>query len=355
MPTSDDPCRRAQRERWQRHDAHLWLRHDAWRFVKAGRDPADVYPVLALKRERERQAQAAAEAREFAAAIEQSRRVLAWCRAELAEVKADMARRKAARQEESKYSPSQPRVPAGNPRGGQWTDRSGGQGQGQSQDQNQGTGLALPMGNVDIGDVSGSSELGDLFQIAPGGVEPRGVQLAGDIPDGSGNDQGVPSADAPEIPQEKPKTSAERTGFMRAAADWLARNTGLAGDIYTGAINNVEWLQDRRAVIQAGRDPAKTFEELQEGVGARRPGYDDHHIVEQTLAERLGFTQSEIDDPSNVVSVPRLRHYEITGWYGTRSPEFGGLSPREYLIDKGWDERRRIGLRALVEFKVLKP
>jgi hypothetical protein len=64
-------------------------------------------------------------------------------------------------------------VPAGNPRGGQWTDRSGGQGTvaspsedtGQSQDAD----LTQPMGNLDIGDVSGSSELGDLFRIKPDG------------------------------------------------------------------------------------------------------------------------------------------------------------------------------------------
>jgi hypothetical protein len=78
------------------------------------------------------------------------------------------------RLEEAKYSPSQPRVPGGNPRGGQWTDRGGGDGQ------SQGTGLAQPMGNVDVGDVTGSSELGDLFQITPAEPGTVGVQLAAD-------------------------------------------------------------------------------------------------------------------------------------------------------------------------------
>jgi hypothetical protein len=79
------------------------------------------------------------------------------------------------RELEAKYSPSQPRVPAGNPRGGQWTDRNGGQGTvaspsedtGPSQDAD----LTQPMGNVAIGDVSGSSEVSDLFRIKPD--EPR--------------------------------------------------------------------------------------------------------------------------------------------------------------------------------------
>jgi hypothetical protein len=73
-------------------------------------------------------------------------------------------------------------VPAGNPRGGQWTDRNGGQGTvaGPSEDsgQSQDADITQPMGNVDIGDVSGSSEAGDLFQIKPAANRAEGVQLA---------------------------------------------------------------------------------------------------------------------------------------------------------------------------------
>lgn len=92
-----------------------------------------------------------------------------------------------------------------------------------------------------------------------------------------------------------------------------------------------------------------------DGVGKRRPGYDDHHIIEQTAAEYWGLTRSEIDDPSNLVSIPRLKHYQITGWYMTPNADFGGLSPREYLSDKSPEERREVGLRALILMKVLKP
>jgi hypothetical protein len=98
-----------QQQRWLRHDAHLWIRHDAARFLPPGTDPAEVYPHL--KRQRE-----AAEDTAFAAQIAASQRVLTMLRAEVDEMKAALARR---RLEEAKYSPSQPRVPAGNPRGGQ--------------------------------------------------------------------------------------------------------------------------------------------------------------------------------------------------------------------------------------------
>jgi hypothetical protein len=151
----------------------------------------------------------------------------------------------------------------------------------------------------------------------------------------------------------------EKVDRINAALDaqhsWLARHPGLAGEIYAGTMNNVEWLKDYHNLIQVARDEPKTLEELQAKVGLKRPGYNDHHIVEKTWAEYFGFTKSQIDDPSNLASIPRLTHYQITGWYMTGTEEFGGLSPREYLADKSWDERRRVGLLALVRFKVLKP
>src|SRR5258708_2086514 len=78
---------------------------------------------------------------EVAAEVAAGYQRLAVLRAEVDELRAELKRRRAL---EAKYSPSQPRVLAGNPRGGQWTDRSGGQGTvagpsqdtGQSQDAN---------------------------------------------------------------------------------------------------------------------------------------------------------------------------------------------------------------------------
>jgi hypothetical protein len=197
-----------QQQRWTRHDAHLWIRHDAARFLPPGTDPAEVFPTLKQQRE-------AAEDAAFAARIAASRRFLAALRAEMDELKAALARR---RLEEAKYSPSQPRVPAGNPRGGQWTDRSGGQ--------SQGTGVAQPMGNVDIGDVSGSSELGDLFQIKPDETRVEGVQLAGE------------PVDLLEQEQRGGHTIGEHAGmtydYLKSRSRDEARRTLERGDYFDG-------------------------------------------------------------------------------------------------------------------------
>ncbi|MES2750192.1 MAG: hypothetical protein V4661_02365 [Pseudomonadota bacterium] len=68
MSAREDAYARHQQARWLRPDAHRWIRTDAARFLKPGSDVASVFPPF-----------------------------------------------------ESKYSPSQPRVPAGNSDGGQWT------------------------------------------------------------------------------------------------------------------------------------------------------------------------------------------------------------------------------------------
>jgi hypothetical protein len=170
MSRSDDsPWLRHHRQRWLRHDAHLWIRPDAARFFAPGTDPAVINPTLPRKPDA---AKAAAFESELQAEIANGYRLVAVLRAEVAELRAELKRR---RELEAKYSPSQPRLPAGNPRGGQWTDRGAGQGTvaGPSQDtgQDTATSLAQPMGNIGIGDVGGSSELGDLFRIKPD--EPR--------------------------------------------------------------------------------------------------------------------------------------------------------------------------------------
>jgi hypothetical protein len=92
-------------------------------------------------------------------------------------------------------------------------------------------------------------------------------------------------------------------------------------------------------------------------VGTKKKGYDVHHIVEQTPArDDKKIPDALIDGPDNLVSIPRLKHWEITGWFMRgENEDFGDLSPREYLRGKDWDERQRVGLGALTRFGVLKP
>ena len=62
-----------------------------------------------------------------------------------------------------------------------------------------------------------------------------------------------------------------------------------------------------------------------------------------------------IDSPDNLVLIPRLKHWQITGWFMRKNKDYGGLPPREHLRGKAWTERRRIGLDAMILYGVLKP
>jgi hypothetical protein len=202
------------------------------------------------------------------------------------------------------YNPDQPRVPAGSAEGGRWTSGAGG------------------VSEAEATDASAPSDDGS-------------IQLAGDIPQN----------DTPEIPEERPPTSSERTGIMR----WLSNNP----TIFDLIVQPPLWLQRTLPYIQADMDPPRTLEELQEAVGSPATGYDIHHIVEQTSAERDGFPRSQIDASDNLVRIPAMRHWQINAWYQRPSDDFGGISPREYLQGRSWDDRMAIGLYALERVGVL--
>jgi hypothetical protein len=179
---------------------------------------------------------------------------------------------------------------------------------------------------------------------------------------GIGHNQGPPLRDLPKVPKEPPTKSKERTAVAKQVAKWLARGAvavatrhpiGLATVVAaTGAV----WLYSQyNAHIEAYQDAPKALEDLHNAVASPRAGYDTHHIVEKTSATLDGFSKSQIDDATNLVLIPRMKHWEINGWYSTPSEDYGGLSPRDYLRGKDWDERRRAGLDAMIKFKVLKP
>jgi hypothetical protein len=62
-----------------------------------------------------------------------------------------------------------------------------------------------------------------------------------------------------------------------------------------------------------------------------------------------------INRGDNLVRIPTLKHWQINAWYQRKNPDFGYVSPRDYLRRKDWDERRRIGLYVLIKFGVLSP
>lgn len=148
--------------------------------------------------------------------------------------------------------------------------------------------------------------------------------------------------------------------FLKAAAYWLEDASAVnkqAATLFFIALMATGWLAGKYLpYIITYQDPPRTLQELQQAAQLpKNQYYNDHHLVEQTAAEKDGFPRSIIDAPDNLVRIPTLKHWLITGWYQIPNPNFGWLSPREYLQGKSWDERVRVGRDALIEFGVLKP
>jgi len=196
------------------------------------------------------------------------------------------------------FNPDQPRVPRGNPDGGEWTK-----------------------------DESRSNA--------------RLIRLAGEIP----------TNDTPEIPKERPPTSRERSAALKIAARLLKQFGGPVGTI----VEIGSWAYKYSPLVQAYNDPPKTLDELRQSVSTPALGYDIHHIVEQTQAEREGFTREQIDSPENLTRIPTMRHWEINAWYQRENRDFGGQTPREYLSGRSWEVRKAVGLEALRIHEVLRP
>ena len=158
-----------------------------------------------------------------------------------------------------------------------------------------------------------------------------------------------PPPDENPVPENKPTDPGMLSQALRGASAAVAAWATIA---YLGQNAVGYWVCPG---ILANNDPPKTFEELTKGVGTPVPGYQDHHISEQTSATRDGFPRDMIDGKDNVVKIPTLKHREITTWYSQRNPAYGGLSPREYLSGRSWQERYDFGIDQLKKNGILLP
>jgi hypothetical protein len=179
--------------------------------------------------------------------------------------------------------------------------------------------------------------------------------------DGSGSDSESPPLEAPPtVPEDEPDTTPALNDFAKAAAYWLARAAlkEVANPLVGTFINLIEaayWSSKVAPYIRAYLDPPKSWEELHRAVSSPAKGYDIHHIAEKTSARKAGYPRYMIGGAENLVRIPTLKHWQITGWYMTANDDFAGLSPREYLQNKNWNERMRVGRQALEKYGVLKP
>jgi hypothetical protein len=118
--------------------------------------------------------------------------------------------------------------------------------------------------------------------------------------------------------------------------------------------------------VYASLQPPETLEELQTQPQDHFLGYEQHHIVEQNAANvakdgevvnvlLLKFGYEALDDPSNLVWIPRLLHARITDEYSSKYLD-NPIYPltREVVSAMDFDAQREAGLDALRRAGALK-
>ena len=115
--------------------------------------------------------------------------------------------------------------------------------------------------------------------------------------------------------------------------------------------------------IRAAADPPKTLDELQQPPTDNLLGYQRHHGVEQNpdnvaksaaVAPIDKFGRAAVDDPSNLVWVPTLKHEQITGCYNSlENEDIPGILHRDAVNELDFAGQRDAGMEALCLFGVL--
>ena len=173
------------------------------------------------------------------------------------------------------------------------------------------------------------------------------------------------SSDVWVTPNKPPPQGSELVTRKRVAQAakvgirWLARSGLLtaeiaAPEVMIGLEIGLELAEFALPYIKAYFDPPRSLAELNQAANNRQSGYDVHHIVEQAAAAADGSEGAWMNGPDNLARIPTLKHWELNSWYAMTSKYFGGVSPRNFLRGKSWDERRRVGIEGLRAVGVLK-
>lgn len=102
----------------------------------------------------------------------------------------------------------------------------------------------------------------------------------------------------------------------------------------------------------------RTAPRTDESIGFRElralaDAYDLLRLVEQGRQNDY-LDQDQVQSPANVVRIPYYRHKDVQSYYQTPNPNLGGLTPRQYLRGKSYEEQFEFGLQALRDLGIMK-
>ncbi len=228
---------------------------------------------------------------------------------------------------EKRFNPSQPRVPAGQAGGGQWTDGDG------------------------VGSVGGSEEIisGGTF-MPSSGRSPRPTAMEMDQPRPIG---------IVHRPGDRPTAAMPHPDLVEIANPVLPQET------IWHALEKVPTVIDPRIGMRRGRPisppdttrrdigylEGRSQNEIFSMIGSPPPGHQRHHIVPNSsmgqFTDRANIPET-IQNSSNIVLLPYETHWCINGVYSAKVDRKGTLF-REQLAKSGFYVQYWTGLKVIRE------
>lgn len=173
------------------------------------------------------------------------------------------------------------------------------------------------------------------------------------------NGQPKPSAPSDDynLPANPP---TERSGVYHAGVDAATRiKESLSNDWQhivqrtAEVVDSTKWLIGQVPNIVVSVDtflegPKDLSELIESAKGPSQPGYQNHHIVEQGPQndDLSPEEKRRINSPEDQVRIPVYEHQGLTNYYRNYDRRLG-MTPRQYLRGKSFDERYQFGLEQL--------
>ena len=131
---------------------------------------------------------------------------------------------------------------------------------------------------------------------------------------------------------------------------------GLEGDYLNAGLSAAAMLPVLGNVATAGKyanKGFKTFNKFKKEFGTAGEGMNWHHIVEQTPSNIQRFGPEMIHNTNNLIRIPGGKgsiHARISGHYSSKPRDLNGLTVRQWLSTKSFEEQYEYGIKMLKAF-----
>ena len=256
----------------------------------------------------------------------------------------------------------QPRVPAGNAEGGQWTEAGGG-----------------TAGDIARPDGARVQPMAEATQLRPARLQPASATVRAPSP--AGETMNDFSGEWVREPSWETGDGDDADGEVLPAG-WSDSDAGRAklhfvrqltrGVVWQQALAEVpKWILRQDADFRALMDfkPPRSPDALRVSLdnvghasaeafarvhGSAPPGFHDLHAVERSSIDHAGVTKEMVYHTRNTFRIPALIHIATYAYYSSKPKEYGGLTVRHYMRNLPFEEQLLYAIKVMRQKGALK-